>query len=168
MLEVAGTGPHQAAVLRLARQRGVMERLALRGWQDPADFLGRIDLLLHPSRAEGGVPYAVMEAMAAGVPVVAARLPPLEEVAEDLRAEAVLQLARPGDVVDLARAATQCLNDPEGTALRAQAAAVLARRRFRVEQSVDATRRIYRTAMEQAAARAAPEEGPMRDDVTLL
>ena len=69
---IAGEGPERAALLSLARDLGVADRLHLPGWRtDQAALLARCDLLACPSRHEplGNV---VIEAFSAGRPVVAA------------------------------------------------------------------------------------------------
>ncbi|BAS25879.1 glycosyltransferase family 4 protein [Limnochorda pilosa] len=183
VLEVAGEGPDEAAARRLARQQGVGERVAFLGWRQPSEFLSRIDLLLHPSRSEGGVPYTVMEAMAAGVPVVASRLPPLDEVVAEwdersgrsaalgapggeFRATetGLLSLARPGDPADLARATAACLNDPEATARRAQAARRYVRLHLGSEATLDLTDRIYRVALAGPGAESEAPTGFLKPD----
>ncbi len=69
---IAGEGPERAALLSLARDLGVADRLHLPGWRtDQAALLARCDLLACPSRHEplGNV---VIEAFSASRPVVAA------------------------------------------------------------------------------------------------
>lgn len=155
VLLVAGDGPHREAMARLAGERGVEERLHLLGWQAPGDFLAQIDLLLHPSRSEGGFPYTVMEAMAAGVPVVGYELPPLQEVAEAARqahGQELLHLVPTGDVAGLARRCAACLNNAETTARQAEEAARFARSAFSLDRVLEAVDRIYREAVQEAAA----------------
>jgi len=69
---IAGEGPERAALIKLARELGVQDRLHLLGWRtDQAALLARCDLLACPSRHEplGNV---VIEAFSAARPVVAA------------------------------------------------------------------------------------------------
>lgn len=69
---VAGEGPERGALLRLARDLGVAERLHLPGWShDAAGLLAACDALCCPSRHEplGNV---VIEAFSAARPLVAA------------------------------------------------------------------------------------------------
>jgi len=80
-LRVAGEGPAGAELASRAAERGA-----------PAEFLGRVDrdqldrllggaaMVLMPSRYHEFSPYAALEAMAAGVPVVASRLGGLPEL----------------------------------------------------------------------------------------
>ncbi len=69
----------------------------------PAE-LARLDLFVLPSLFGEGLPMVVLEAMAAGVPVVATRV---EGVPEAIRDRIDGLLAQPNDVADLARAIGQ-------------------------------------------------------------
>ncbi|MFO7254880.1 glycosyltransferase family 4 protein [Limnochorda sp.] len=155
VLVVGGEGPHREAAVRLARNRGVAERLHLLGWQEPEPFFARIDLLLHPSRGEGGFPYTIMEAMAAGVPVVGYRLPAIDEVvARPGRpgGQELLHLVPPGDRAALSRRCALCLHQAERTARQAEAAAAFARETFSLERTLGAVEGIYRQVVREAAA----------------
>lgn len=70
---LAGTGPEEGALKRLARRLGVAERVRFLGWRDDAGALYRAaDLVVFPSREEpfGNV---VIQAWVYGVPVIASR-----------------------------------------------------------------------------------------------
>jgi len=70
----AGEGDRRADYERRARELGVAERAHFLGWrEDVPALLKASDFLLLPSRWEG-LPYIVLEAFAAGRPVVAARV----------------------------------------------------------------------------------------------
>jgi glycosyltransferase involved in cell wall biosynthesis len=69
---VAGDGPERDALMRHARDRSLTDRFSIVPWtSDIGPFLRSLDLFVLPSRYEG-LPLALLEAMAAGVPVVAA------------------------------------------------------------------------------------------------
>ncbi len=73
-LLVAGHGDRREAWERLAADLGVADRVRWLGWRDDVPRLvATADLVVLPSRWEG-MPYALLEAMAAGRPVVAARV----------------------------------------------------------------------------------------------
>ncbi len=68
---VAGEGPERAQLLLLAAELGVSDHLQLLGFcTDAPGFLSRCSIVVHPSRVDG-MPLALLEAMAAGKPIVA-------------------------------------------------------------------------------------------------
>jgi glycosyltransferase involved in cell wall biosynthesis len=97
---------------RLARQLGIGERLRILGRVDDALLAGLYrdaKLLCMPSFGEGfGLP--VLEAMAAGLPVLASDLPAIREVADDAAV-----LVAPGDVDALAAAIRNLIGDQQLT-----------------------------------------------------
>ena len=70
-LELFGDGPDHGSYLRLARDLGLSGRVRLEGFiNDPYLALRKADIFALPSRTEG-MPNALIEAMASGVPCVA-------------------------------------------------------------------------------------------------
>ena len=75
-LAIVGDGVARPAVARLAAELGVAHAVEFAGTLSPAqvrDRLGAARVFVQPSRSEG-LPLALLEAMAAGVPVVATRV----------------------------------------------------------------------------------------------
>ena len=71
---ICGRGPLMDAHKELAQRLGVSDRVILTGYRtDVADFYKMADVFLFPSFREG-LPVAVMEAMASGLPVVATKI----------------------------------------------------------------------------------------------
>jgi glycosyltransferase involved in cell wall biosynthesis len=71
VLAVLGEGPERPGLEQLAGELGVARRMFLRGREpDVAAWLGRASVLVHPARWEG-FGLGVLEAMLAGLPVVA-------------------------------------------------------------------------------------------------
>lgn len=69
-LTVLGDGPLRASLLRRAAKRGIAEHVRFVGHvDDVATWLRSADVLLRPSLTEG-LPLAVLEAMACGLPVI--------------------------------------------------------------------------------------------------
>lgn len=84
-LTIAGSGCAQASLEHLAHVRSVSGRIEFMGWiKDPCLLFNRIDLLCVPSRAE---PFGmvVIEAMAAGIPVIATLTDGPSEIIDDGR-----------------------------------------------------------------------------------
>jgi glycosyltransferase involved in cell wall biosynthesis len=73
------------ALQALARELDITDRVAFLGWQTREELIKRYheaNLFLFPSRHEG-MPNAVLEAMASGMPVVATRIAGNEELVLD-------------------------------------------------------------------------------------
>ena len=149
-LVFAGPTDGRAAELeRLASSLGVGDRLVILGRVDDSTLAGlyrRATLLCMPSLAEGfGLP--VLEAMAAGLPVVASDLPAVREVA----ASAAVLVA-PGDVDSLAAALADVAADgPLRETLRRRGWERAAR--FTWEAAAEATVKAYRAALTDGAGR---------------
>lgn len=113
------TKGHSEAELRaIAAQEGIGEQVTFTGFLDYGAYLDQIhscDLLLAPSKlgaqgdSEGGAPTVLLEAQAAGKPVVATTHADIPYVVAD--GETAL-LTRPGDVTGLADALSRFRDDP--------------------------------------------------------
>jgi glycosyltransferase involved in cell wall biosynthesis len=76
-----GDGPLVPELRRIARDGGVQDRVAFPGWvDDPGPYLASAHALIHATRWEGN-PLGVLEALAAGRPVVVSRVPGTESMA---------------------------------------------------------------------------------------
>ncbi|MBM3145379.1 MAG: glycosyltransferase family 4 protein [Chloroflexi bacterium] len=84
-LSLVGDGPERATLQKLARKQGISERVHFRGWLDGEAVLDQFrqaNLFVFPSRHEG-MPNAILEAMACGLPVIASRIAGNEELVMD-------------------------------------------------------------------------------------
>jgi glycosyltransferase involved in cell wall biosynthesis len=88
-----------------------------------------------------GIPVVLMEAMAAGVPVVATRVGGVPELVED---EVSGLLVRPGSAEDLAAALARVCADPRSAAQRTIAARARIERDFDLRRSAEAMRELFR------------------------
>jgi glycosyltransferase involved in cell wall biosynthesis len=69
VLLLVGDGPERKLLEMLAQELGVADRVIIAGYQpDPAPYLNAMDMFILSSRSEG-LSVALLEAMAAGVPV---------------------------------------------------------------------------------------------------
>ncbi len=79
---IAGDGPEMDALKSLAKEQGISDRVFFLGWQSREELIQcykRSNLFLFPSRHEG-MPNAVLEAMASGLPIIASRIAGNEEL----------------------------------------------------------------------------------------
>lgn len=94
----------------LARARGVANRLKWQGYvADQARIMSEIDVLVHPATAES-FGRIVVEAMAAGVPVIGVRSGGVAEIVEHGSSGL---LAEPDDADQIARYIEQVCQDPK-------------------------------------------------------
>ncbi|MBI5598229.1 MAG: glycosyltransferase [Deltaproteobacteria bacterium] len=79
-LVVAGEGPDAGSLKELAEGLGISGKVAFLGFRsDVRELLSGLDVFVFPSLAEG-LPLALLEAMAAGLPVVASSVGGIPEV----------------------------------------------------------------------------------------
>lgn len=142
---IAGDGPQMEPLRSLAQELGIAGRVIFLGWQGSQDLLRRYHeatLFLFPSRHEG-MPNAVLEAMASGLPVVATRIAGNEE----LVVEGVTgRLVPPEDVESLRDVLRPSLADAASRERMGNAA----RLRVKEEYSWESSARQYALLMEAA------------------
>lgn len=109
-LLLVGDGPERAALEDRARRIGISDRLSITGWvAEPRALLSSLDVFVLPSRLES-FPLSIVEAMLAGLPVVATDV---GSVAEAVVEGETGLLVPPGDAVALAAAIRSLADDPE-------------------------------------------------------
>lgn len=140
-LAVAGDGPERAALVALAAELSVSERVHFLGWRSPSTpVFAALDGLLAPSRREG-FGMSVLEAMQQGVPVVASSAGAHPEIVVDGYTG---MLVPPDDPAALASAITSLagsahLRQAMGAAGQERVASV-----FTTERMVESTLALYR------------------------
>jgi len=107
---LAGEGPEREPLEALAAQLGIADRVRFLGRRDDVpELLAACDAFALPSLYEGSS-LAVLEAMAAGIPIVSSAIGGTEELIEDGRSGL---LVAPGDSAALAAALRRLLGDPD-------------------------------------------------------
>ncbi len=142
---LVGEGPEDKTLRCLVQELGLKEQVTFAGGvADVTPFLAATDVFVHPSRAEG-MPGALLEAMAAGLPCVATRIGGTVDVMAD-GVDGLL--VEPGDVEGVAVAIARCLADPQ---LAARLGAT-ARQRVEAEFTIEAMAARYVTLYERLVA----------------
>jgi glycosyltransferase involved in cell wall biosynthesis len=141
---LVGDGPDRAHLERYAHELGVIKRCLFLGYQEEvARFYDAIDVLLLPSINEG-TPVSVMEALAAGRPVVATRVGGVPDVVRD----GVDGFLVDPDAPDaLAERLAELAADPQRRAQMGEAGRARVLERYAVERLVDDVDRLYRTLL---------------------
>ncbi len=137
LLALAGGGPLAPRLKARARSLGIESRVRFLGFRAPEEALPAFDLLALPSRYEG-MPYVLLEALWAGVSVVATQVGGASFVLGE-----VGLLVPPGDRRALAGALARLLADAGERGLRARAARARAAR-FSLRRMVSETLLLYR------------------------
>ncbi len=147
-LVIAGDGEHRPALERAAAGLGVGESVTFLGRADAGQvrrLMQAAAALVVPSLYEG-MPLVVLEAMEAGLPVVASRVSGIPEVVED---GATGWLVPPEDPERLAAALDAVLADPSGARRRGAAGHARLDREFRPRHAADRWRRAVEAAAQE-------------------
>jgi glycosyltransferase involved in cell wall biosynthesis len=134
-LVVVGDGPQREALEALARELGIAERVTFAGnREDVAPWLRAFDLFCLPSYANEGVPQALMQAMACGLPVVTTPVGSIGEIVQDGETG---RLVPPGDAAALGAAIEALLADAPLRSRLSARAREAALQRFGEERMVE-------------------------------
>jgi glycosyltransferase involved in cell wall biosynthesis len=144
-----GEGPMRPVLEELIRREGLAGRFILAGFrQDLPAVLPGLDVAVSSSHTEG-LPVALMEAMAAGLPVVATRVGGTPEVVAD----GVTGLLVPAnDPAALAAKVMALLDDPRRTAM-GEAGRRRVRDEFTFAAMAERYERLFATVVPRAAGR---------------
>jgi len=132
-LAIAGDGSEANALRDLAASSGIADRVRFEGFvpdERAGEFLAGLDVFVLASLTEG-LPFTVMEAMRAGLPIVASRVGGVPEMIED-GVSGILYDA--GDEMALATALERLWRDPE----LARRLGIASRRRYEERFTLEA------------------------------
>jgi glycosyltransferase involved in cell wall biosynthesis len=139
-LVIVGDGVERSFLEGLAEELGVSGRIIWAGYRpDVYNLLQAFDVFVQPSRFEG-LPTTVLEAMAAGLPVVATAVGGTPEVVED---GVTGLLVPPAEPTALAQAINHLLGDPALRLTLGRAGRERAAKQFSVEKMVCQTEALY-------------------------
>jgi glycosyltransferase involved in cell wall biosynthesis len=147
-----GDGPERAALEAQAAALGIAARVRWHGVvPDAARYTAAFDAVTLSSRTEG-TPITLLEAMAAGTPVVATRVGGVPDVLTPAEGE----LVEAEDPAALAGAIERIRRDPTGAAARARAGRVRLATHFGPAAWLDEHVRVYRMIAAPRAAASFP------------
>ena len=155
---IVGDGPLREELLGLAEHLGVRERVSFLGYRaDARPLIGLLDVLVVPSLTEGA-PLIVLEAMAAGIPVVASAV---GGIPDQIRHDKEGLLVPAGDTAALGDALLELLQDPARARSLGEAGRLRADSEFSHATMVRRIEDVYRAALRWPvapdAARGEPE-----------
>lgn len=153
-LLLVGDGPLRGELQTLAAQLGIADRVHFAGYQpDPARCLAAMDVFALTSDSEG-MPLALLEAWAARLPVVAARVGSLPDVID---AEATGLLFEPADLESLVHHLADLLANPARARQLGEAGRRRVEERFTLDRMSEAYQKQYHglLAHRQSAGRRA-------------
>ena len=150
-LEIAGSGPQLEGLQGETDHLGLTNQVRFLGWErDLLPCFRRWSIFAVPSLEEGFC-MAALEAMAAGLPVVATSVGGLPELVEDCRTG---YLVPPSDVAALAARLRLLIVDPKRQAAMGAAGRERARDYFSVDRMVAETAAVYESILRRRPARA--------------
>ena len=139
-LAIAGRGQALAALQAQVAAAGLTDRVHFLGLRnDVPDLLASADLFVHPSLSEG-LPIAVLEAMGAGLAVIATAVGDVPTV---LSGGQVGVIVPPGNSGALAGEIDRILDDPDDARLMGQRARARARTHYSVAGMIASYRTLY-------------------------
>jgi len=130
----------------MASKLGLDGLVAFAGVMPVREAFARGRIMVVPSLAES-FPYVVLEAIAAGLPLIATNVGGIPEIV----AESDTGLIEPGSVASLASALRSTLDDPDGAIARAKRLKAKVESKFTVAAMTDAVLDFYASASPEAA-----------------
>jgi glycosyltransferase involved in cell wall biosynthesis len=145
---VVGEGSLRHSLEELARHLWIAPRLSLPGTVDDlAGWFSQAEVFVMPSLEEG-LGTSVLDAMAAGLPVVASRAGGIPEMVRD-GVEGLL--VPPADAPALSAAIRRVLDEPDTRAAMSRAARARVDAEFHVDRMVDETLAVYEDVLAERA-----------------
>lgn len=145
-LLLVGDGPKEESLRTTARSLGLKDVVVFAGKRrDIQSLLGMADVFLFTSVAEG-LGIALIEAMAAGLPVVASQVEGIVEVVED-GVNGIL--VRPEDTLEIAKAVVRLYAEPGLRCALGQQARLTVERRFSLAVGLAKVEALYESLVKE-------------------
>jgi glycosyltransferase involved in cell wall biosynthesis len=145
VLVLAGDGSSRISLEARAKQLGIEDRVVFTG-RHPAveDLLYMADVAILPSRREG-LPFALLEAMACGLPVIASKVGGVPELITDSVSGYLIE---PAHADQLAQRLSLLYRDEKLRQSLGIAGRTIVKERFSLQSMVEQTVRVYSSILE--------------------
>jgi glycosyltransferase involved in cell wall biosynthesis len=145
-LLIVGDGPMREVLARQVAEHGIKDRVSMPGNQeDVVPWLRAMDVFVLPSYANEGVPQAILQAMACGLPVVTTTVGGIEEVVAN-DTNGVVIAPRRADL--LLEALERLRAHPELRTELGRAAVSAASSRFGIDRMLDGMEAVFRAGLQ--------------------
>jgi glycosyltransferase involved in cell wall biosynthesis len=145
-LLIVGDGPMRDVLARQIAEHGIKDRVSMPGNQeDVVPWLRAMDVFVLPSYANEGVPQAILQAMACGLPVVTTTVGGIEEVVAN-DTNGVVIAPRRADL--LLEALERLRAHPELRTELGRAAVSAASSRFGIDRMLDGMEAVFRAGLQ--------------------
>jgi glycosyltransferase involved in cell wall biosynthesis len=144
---VVGDGPYRARLEARLAALELADRILFAGQkEDVVPWLQAIDIFALPSWGEEGVPQAIMQAMACGIPVVSTTVGAIEEAVDDGVTGLIVP---PHDAAALGAALARLRDDPATRARLGDAGRKRAMRDFGLARMLDGMEAVFRAVLKE-------------------
>ncbi len=140
IIVIIGEGKERASLEQMTRVRGLSDMVYFAGFiPEAARYLRGFDVFVAPSVKEG-LPYAVMEAMAAGLPIVASDVGGIPDLIDSSDSGVII---RPKSPIRIASSVHTLLNDPTRRSALGNKAQERVASTFPLRHMITRTTRLY-------------------------
>lgn len=145
---LVGDGPQEPNLLKQVEERGLKDRVIFAGRrEDVQDWLRAFDIFALPSTGNEGIPQALMQAMATGLPVVTT---PVGAIPELVTHGETGWLVQPENPESLAAGIAALLADRDLAKKLGEAGRALVERKHTKDAMLDAMEEVFRKAISAA------------------
>ena len=145
ILLIVGDGPQWEALHNLVDGLGLQERVIFAGRQNNvAEWMNAMDIFCLPSYANEGVPQALMQSQACGIPAITTLNGSINEAV--IAGETAI-IVEPQDSNSILTALEAMYNDKDRRAAMSEAASLNAKKHFSINQMIDSMTTIFSAAI---------------------
>jgi glycosyltransferase involved in cell wall biosynthesis len=145
VLVLVGDGPQEPMLRKQVEERGLKDRVIFAGRrEDVQDWLRAFDVFVLPSTGNEGIPQALMQAMATGLPVVTTPVGAIPELVVHNESGFIVQ---PENPASLAEGIAAVLSDPALAKRLGDAGRAIVERKHTKAAMLDAMEEVFRKAL---------------------